>query len=71
MRGLTLGPDYTRARPGHRAVSISIDCVLVTLQMVLVRIKTKKHEHKVISFKECFQIFNYFRYKKILVDENI
>ena len=22
-------PDYTRARPGHRAVSIRIDCVLV------------------------------------------
>ena len=29
MDGTTLGPDYTRARPGHRAVSIRIDCVLV------------------------------------------
>ena len=27
--GTTLGPDYTRARPGHRAVSIRMDCVLV------------------------------------------
>ena len=28
-------PDYTRARPGHRAVSIRMDCVLVVFIPVL------------------------------------
>ena len=73
MRGLTLGPDYTRARPGHRAVSIRIDCVLVPIYLFLFsyRSKAKARQENIIGFAKIGEasIF-YFKHLKASLSDN-